>query len=158
MGYVIKKKKKKQRLFGKNRTYIKLKLKCEPWKKSLHTCGQSQTSVCGQENSSGISAEASQIPQRFWGLKNKNCYFKIQTHFVLFSFSICSNGHWSGHTSDRPLLYAIWFQKPAGLMLNRKIIFIGSEWYHGFWGHQSLYILKNKDVGVYGKPHRGISP
>lgn len=56
---------KKLRLFGKNLTYIKLKVKRKPWKKSLHTCGQSQTSVCGQETSSGILAEASQIPQRF---------------------------------------------------------------------------------------------
>lgn len=50
------------------------------------------------------------------------------------------------------------FQKPAVLTLNRKIIFIGSEWFHSFWGHQWLHILKNKDVGVYGKPQRGISP
>ncbi len=50
------------------------------------------------------------------------------------------------------------FQKPAVLMLNRKIIFIGSEWFHSVWGHRWLHILKNKDVGLYGKPQRGISP
>jgi len=71
---------KKLRLFWKKRTYIKSKVKFEV---SPHVW----------PILSGILAEASQIPQGFSGLKKKHCYFKIQTHFVLFSFSICSNGH-----------------------------------------------------------------